>query len=189
MFGPRGTQQEGREEDQRLINLVGESLRLLGNTFVALSDLRCNLACAPPRHLHVVRPMSHYTTPMVLQQAAIPIQVGHGEPEGEEGYWWDDPGQLSGLKEFRRGADLGNMGCRGMEEALGVERWVLQVRLWCFSHFCPISPCPPDQRGDHCDHDGEWDSAPPNSQRGGTSPWSWAGLIPCSLFYHRRVFN
>lgn len=70
--------QEGREEDQRLINLVGESLRLLGNTFVALSDLRCNLACAPPRHLHVVRPMSHYTTPMVLQQAAIPIQINVG---------------------------------------------------------------------------------------------------------------
>ncbi|XP_066215822.1 large proline-rich protein BAG6 isoform X13 [Saccopteryx leptura] len=70
--------QEGREEDQRLINLVGESLRLLGNTFVALSDLRCNLACAPPRHLHVVRPMSHYTAPMVLQQAAIPIQINVG---------------------------------------------------------------------------------------------------------------
>ncbi|KAM7136821.1 large proline-rich protein BAG6 isoform 15-T19 [Molossus nigricans] len=70
--------QEGREEDQRLINLVGESLRLLGNTFVALSDLRCNLACAPPRHLHVVRPVSHYTTPMVLQQAAIPIQINVG---------------------------------------------------------------------------------------------------------------
>ncbi|XP_012928307.1 large proline-rich protein BAG6 isoform X7 [Heterocephalus glaber] len=69
---------EGREEDQRLINLVGESLRLLGNTFVALSDLRCNLGCAPPRHLHVVRPMSHYTTPMVLQQAAIPIQINVG---------------------------------------------------------------------------------------------------------------
>ncbi|KAM6183244.1 large proline-rich protein BAG6 isoform 7-T9 [Erethizon dorsatum] len=69
---------EGHEEDQRLINLVGESLRLLGNTFVALSDLRCNLACAPPRHLHVVRPMSHYTTPMVLQQAAIPIQINVG---------------------------------------------------------------------------------------------------------------
>lgn len=79
---PWGAQQEGREEDQRLINLVGESLRLLGNTFVALSDLRCNLACAPPRHLHVVRPMSHYTTPMVLQQAAIPIQVGRGSLEG-----------------------------------------------------------------------------------------------------------
>ncbi|XP_051852166.1 large proline-rich protein BAG6 isoform X1 [Antechinus flavipes] len=69
---------EGREEDQRVINLVGESLRLLGNTFVALSDLRCNLACAPPRHLHVVRPMSHYTAPMVLQQAAIPIQINVG---------------------------------------------------------------------------------------------------------------
>lgn len=68
-------QTEGREEDQRVINLVGESLRLLGNIFVALSDLRCNLACNTPRHLHVVRPMAHYTAPMVLQQAAIPIQV------------------------------------------------------------------------------------------------------------------
>uniref|UniRef100_A0A2R8M7G4 Large proline-rich protein BAG6 n=1 Tax=Callithrix jacchus TaxID=9483 RepID=A0A2R8M7G4_CALJA len=69
---------EGREEDQRLINLVGESLRLLGNTFVALSDLRCNLASVPPRHLHVVHPMSHYTTSMVLQQAAIPIEINMG---------------------------------------------------------------------------------------------------------------
>lgn len=87
MFG-LGLQQEGREEDQRLINLVGESLRLLGNTFVALSDLRCNLACAPPRHLHVVRPMSHYTTPMVLQQAAIPIQVGRGRGAPAWGRGW-----------------------------------------------------------------------------------------------------
>lgn len=73
---------------------MGESLRLLGNTFVALSDLRCNLACAPPRHLHVVRPMSHYTTPMVLQQAAIPIQVGWASlARGRmEGHWWNDPG-------------------------------------------------------------------------------------------------
>ncbi|XP_059570299.1 large proline-rich protein BAG6 isoform X2 [Alligator mississippiensis] len=69
---------EGREEDQRVINLVGESLRLLGNIFVALSDLRCNLACNTPRHLHVVRPMAHYTAPMVLQQAAIPIQINVG---------------------------------------------------------------------------------------------------------------
>ncbi|XP_038624568.1 LOW QUALITY PROTEIN: large proline-rich protein BAG6 [Tachyglossus aculeatus] len=69
---------EGREEDQRVINLVGESLRLLGNTFVALSDLRCNLSATAPRHLHVVRPMSHYTAPMVLQQAAIPIQINVG---------------------------------------------------------------------------------------------------------------
>ncbi|XP_054831413.1 large proline-rich protein BAG6 isoform X2 [Eublepharis macularius] len=69
---------EGREEDQRILNLVGESLRLLGNTFVALSDLRCNLACNAPRHLYVVRPMSHYTAPMVLQQAAIPIQINVG---------------------------------------------------------------------------------------------------------------
>ncbi|XP_069098081.1 large proline-rich protein BAG6 [Pleurodeles waltl] len=87
---------EGRDEDQRTINLVGECLRLLGNTFVALSDLRCNLSASTPRHLHVVRPMSHYAAPMVLQQAAIPIQIntvtmtGNGArtsqpvPEGQE---------------------------------------------------------------------------------------------------------
>uniref|UniRef100_A0A8C7RF69 Large proline-rich protein BAG6 n=1 Tax=Oncorhynchus mykiss TaxID=8022 RepID=A0A8C7RF69_ONCMY len=56
-----------REEDQHVLNLVGESLRLLGNTLVALSDLRCNLATPPPRHLHVVRPMSHYGSPVLLQ--------------------------------------------------------------------------------------------------------------------------
>uniref|UniRef100_A0A9J7Z3W7 Large proline-rich protein BAG6 n=1 Tax=Cyprinus carpio carpio TaxID=630221 RepID=A0A9J7Z3W7_CYPCA len=55
------------EEDQRTLNLIGESLHLLGNTLVALSDLRCNLSAQPPRHLHVVRPMSHYTSPVVLQ--------------------------------------------------------------------------------------------------------------------------
>uniref|UniRef100_H3A2A1 BCL2-associated athanogene 6 n=1 Tax=Latimeria chalumnae TaxID=7897 RepID=H3A2A1_LATCH len=69
---------EGRDEDQRIINLVGEALRLLGNTFVGLSDLRCNLSSATPRHLYVVRPMSHYTSPMVLQQAPIPIQINVG---------------------------------------------------------------------------------------------------------------
>lgn len=50
-----------REEDQRTLNGLGESLRLLGNTLIALSDVRCNLAARPPRHLHVVRPGSHYT--------------------------------------------------------------------------------------------------------------------------------
>ncbi|XP_078073507.1 large proline-rich protein bag6-like isoform X2 [Mustelus asterias] len=68
---------DGREEDQRIINLVGEALRFLGNTFVALSDLRCNLAANTPRHLHVVRPMSHYASPVVLQQA-VPIQINVG---------------------------------------------------------------------------------------------------------------
>ncbi|CAH2314403.1 large proline-rich bag6-B isoform X1 [Pelobates cultripes] len=69
---------EDREQSQRVINLVGESLRLLGNALVALSDLRCNLSSVSPRHLHVVRPMSHYTGPMLLQQAAIPIQINVG---------------------------------------------------------------------------------------------------------------
>lgn len=99
-----------------MINLVGESLRLLGNTFVALSDLRCNLACAPPRHLHVVRPMSHYTTPMVLQQAAIPIQVGRGVGGaglGEKGRLRNDPGWKL-WKVTKDGGDLRNASWRAL---------------------------------------------------------------------------
>ncbi|XP_029927738.1 large proline-rich protein BAG6 isoform X2 [Myripristis murdjan] len=70
-----------REEDQRILNLVGESLRLLGNALVALSDLRCNLLSPPPRHLHVVRPMSHYTSPVTLPGAVhhhIPLHMNLG---------------------------------------------------------------------------------------------------------------
>ncbi|XP_052440852.1 large proline-rich protein BAG6 isoform X1 [Carassius gibelio] len=69
-----------REEDQHTLNLIGESLHLLGNTLVALSDLRCNLSSQPPRHLHVVRPMSHYTSPVVLQSGPphIPIPMNLG---------------------------------------------------------------------------------------------------------------
>ncbi|XP_041933610.1 large proline-rich protein BAG6 isoform X1 [Alosa sapidissima] len=64
-----------REEDQRTLNLVGESLRLLGNTLVNLSDLRCNLSAQPPRHLHVVRPISHYTSPVLLQGGVPHIPI------------------------------------------------------------------------------------------------------------------
>ncbi|XP_060760698.1 large proline-rich protein BAG6 isoform X2 [Neoarius graeffei] len=64
-----------RDEDQRTLNVVGESLRLLGNTLVALSDLRCNLAAQPPRHLHVVRPITHYTSPVLLQSGLPPIPI------------------------------------------------------------------------------------------------------------------
>ncbi|KAM8767554.1 large proline-rich protein BAG6-like [Acanthopagrus schlegelii] len=69
-----------REEDQRILNLVGDALRLLGNTLVVLSDLRCNLATSPPRHLYVVRPMAHYTHPVLLQSGLphmpIPLNLG-----------------------------------------------------------------------------------------------------------------
>ncbi|XP_036395111.1 large proline-rich protein BAG6 isoform X2 [Megalops cyprinoides] len=69
-----------REEDQQTLNLVGEALRLLGNALVALSDLRCNLLAPPPRHLHVIRPMSHYTSPVLLpggmHHIPIPINLG-----------------------------------------------------------------------------------------------------------------
>lgn len=70
-------QTQEREEDQHVLNLVGEALRLLGNALVALSDLRCNLSSVPPRHLHVIRPMSHYTS-SVLPPGGVhhmPIQV------------------------------------------------------------------------------------------------------------------
>ncbi|XP_028280014.1 large proline-rich protein BAG6 [Parambassis ranga] len=69
-----------REEDQRILNLVGDALRLLGNTLVVLGDLRCNLATSPPRHLYVVRPMAHYNHPVLLQTGLphmpIPINLG-----------------------------------------------------------------------------------------------------------------
>ncbi|KAM7383670.1 hypothetical protein PAMA_011164 [Pampus argenteus] len=69
-----------REEDQRILNLVGDALRLLGNTLVVLGDLRCNLATSPPRHLYAVRPVAHYTHPVLLQAGLphmpIPINLG-----------------------------------------------------------------------------------------------------------------
>ncbi|XP_008279591.1 large proline-rich protein BAG6-like [Stegastes partitus] len=69
-----------REEDQRVLNLVGDAVRLLGNTLVVLGDLRCNLATPPPRHLYVVRPVAHYTHPVLLQAGLqhmpIPINLG-----------------------------------------------------------------------------------------------------------------
>ncbi|KAM9838819.1 large proline-rich protein BAG6 isoform 2-T3 [Aulostomus maculatus] len=69
-----------REEDQRTLNLVGDALRLLGNTLVVLGDLRCNLATSPPRHLYVVRPMTQYTHPVLLQAGLphmpLPINLG-----------------------------------------------------------------------------------------------------------------
>lgn len=67
-----------REEDQRTLILTWEALRLLGNAIVALSDLRLNLLSPVPRHLHVVRPFSHYATPVTLPGAVhhhIPVQV------------------------------------------------------------------------------------------------------------------
>uniref|UniRef100_A0A4W5N8D9 BCL2-associated athanogene 6 n=1 Tax=Hucho hucho TaxID=62062 RepID=A0A4W5N8D9_9TELE len=70
-----------REEDQRILNLVGEALRLLGNAQVALSDLRCNLLSPTPRHLHVIRPMSHYTSPVSMPGAVhhhIPLHMNLG---------------------------------------------------------------------------------------------------------------
>lgn len=67
-----------REEDQRVLVLTFEALRLLGNAIVALSDLRLNLLGPVPRHLHVLRPFSHYAVPVTLPGAVhhhIPVQV------------------------------------------------------------------------------------------------------------------
>uniref|UniRef100_A0A4W6BQM8 BCL2-associated athanogene 6 n=1 Tax=Lates calcarifer TaxID=8187 RepID=A0A4W6BQM8_LATCA len=70
-----------REEDQRTLIQTMECLRLLGNALVALSDLRLNLMSPVPRHLHVVRPFSHYATPVNLPGAVhhhIPVQMNLG---------------------------------------------------------------------------------------------------------------
>ncbi|XP_037329256.1 large proline-rich protein BAG6 isoform X1 [Pungitius pungitius] len=63
-----------REEDQHLLNLVGDALRLLGNGLVMLGDLRCNLATSPPRPLYVARPMA--LLPPGLPHMAVPINFG-----------------------------------------------------------------------------------------------------------------
>uniref|UniRef100_A0A8C4ELC9 BCL2-associated athanogene 6 n=1 Tax=Dicentrarchus labrax TaxID=13489 RepID=A0A8C4ELC9_DICLA len=70
-----------REEDQRTLVLTWECLRLLGNALVALSDLRLNLMSPVPRHLHVFRPFTHYSTPVTLPGAVhhhIPVQMNLG---------------------------------------------------------------------------------------------------------------
>ncbi|KAI3361319.1 hypothetical protein L3Q82_013492, partial [Scortum barcoo] len=70
-----------REDDQRTLILTWECLRLLGNALVALSDLRLNLMSPVPRHLHVVRPFSHYGSPVTLPGAVhhhIPVQMNLG---------------------------------------------------------------------------------------------------------------
>ncbi|XP_033831005.1 large proline-rich protein BAG6 [Periophthalmus magnuspinnatus] len=73
---------EEREEDQRVLNLVGDALRVLGNSLVVLGDLRCNLCSPPPRLLHVLRPMAHLAQahPVLLQAGLphmpIPINLG-----------------------------------------------------------------------------------------------------------------
>ncbi|XP_068610999.1 large proline-rich protein BAG6 [Brachionichthys hirsutus] len=70
-----------RDEDQRTLVLTWECLRFLGNALVALSDLRINLMSPVPRHLHVVRPFSHYSTPVTLPGTMhhhIPVQMNLG---------------------------------------------------------------------------------------------------------------
>ncbi|TRY66665.1 hypothetical protein DNTS_007999 [Danionella cerebrum] len=67
-----------REEDQRTLNLIGESLHLLGSTLVALSDLRCNLSAQPPRHLHVVRQLSSSSVMLHSRLPHIPITMNLG---------------------------------------------------------------------------------------------------------------
>ncbi|XP_058678482.1 LOW QUALITY PROTEIN: large proline-rich protein BAG6 [Ammospiza caudacuta] len=73
-----GHDAEAREEAQRVLTLVGEGQRLLGNALVALAELRCNLGGVPPRPLQLARPLPHYGPPMLVQQATIPIQINVG---------------------------------------------------------------------------------------------------------------
>ncbi|KAM9777054.1 large proline-rich protein BAG6 isoform 5-T5 [Syngnathus typhle] len=75
-----------RDEDQRLLNMAGDALRLLGNALIVLGELRCNLASPPPRHLYVLR----HSHPVLVRSALpphvpIPVNVGtaNGGPAGE----------------------------------------------------------------------------------------------------------
>ncbi|KAI3358379.1 hypothetical protein L3Q82_014694, partial [Scortum barcoo] len=121
-----------REEDQRILNLVGDALRLLGNTLVVLGDLRCNLTTSPPRHLYVIRPMAHYTHPVLLQAGLphmpIPINLGttvtvtsngrqaaEGQPQPSEGTGRSDQqamGQTPPLQSNRTTHQQGQGGPR-----------------------------------------------------------------------------
>ncbi|KAM9434756.1 large proline-rich protein BAG6 isoform 2-T2 [Clarias gariepinus] len=116
-----------RDEDQRTLNVVGESLRLLGNTLVALSDLRCNLAAQPPRHLHVVRPITHYTSPVLLQSGLshipIPMNIGttvtmtsNGRQTGEG---QPQPSQPSGQAEEQAQAPAPSSHPNGASQGTG----------------------------------------------------------------------
>ncbi|XP_077576155.1 large proline-rich protein BAG6 isoform X2 [Stigmatopora nigra] len=70
-----------REDDQQTLVLTWECMRLLGNALVALSDLRLNLLSPAPRHLHVVRPISHYSLPVTVPGAVhhhVPVQLNVG---------------------------------------------------------------------------------------------------------------
>ncbi|KAM9309453.1 large proline-rich protein BAG6 [Pholidichthys leucotaenia] len=68
-----------REEDQRILEMTGDCLRFLGNAVVALSDLRINLMNPAPRHLHVARPFSHYSSPVPgPMHHHIPVQMNLG---------------------------------------------------------------------------------------------------------------
>ncbi|XP_037119486.1 large proline-rich protein BAG6 isoform X3 [Syngnathus acus] len=78
-----------RDEDQRVLNMAGDALRLLGNALIVLGDLRCNLASPPPRHLYVLRPVTQHSHPVLvrsgLPHVPIPVNVGtaNGGPAGE----------------------------------------------------------------------------------------------------------
>ncbi|XP_061822769.1 large proline-rich protein BAG6 isoform X1 [Nerophis lumbriciformis] len=69
-----------RETNQRVLNMAGDAVRLLGNTLIVLGDLRCNLATPPPRQLYVAQPMAQYTQPVLVQSSLthIPISLNIG---------------------------------------------------------------------------------------------------------------
>ncbi|XP_061764320.1 large proline-rich protein BAG6 isoform X2 [Nerophis ophidion] len=77
---PSDFQMQERETNQRVLNMAGDAVRLLGNTLIVLGDLRCNLATPPPRQLYVAQPMAQYTQPVLVQSSLphIPISLNIG---------------------------------------------------------------------------------------------------------------
>uniref|UniRef100_A0A8C4R4X2 BCL2-associated athanogene 6 n=1 Tax=Eptatretus burgeri TaxID=7764 RepID=A0A8C4R4X2_EPTBU len=66
---------EGREGDQRTLNLVADAFSILGRIFVNLSRLRCNLDSSAPRTLFVP-PGSVEQSPALVLPPGLLMQVG-----------------------------------------------------------------------------------------------------------------
>ncbi|XP_034748907.1 large proline-rich protein BAG6 isoform X2 [Etheostoma cragini] len=103
-----------REEDQRILNLVADALRILGNSLVVLGELHCNLSTSPPRHLSVTRLMTRYTQPILLQTALphmpIPINLGSTVTMTSNGRQAADGHELSDQQATRHAPPLQSHG-------------------------------------------------------------------------------
>uniref|UniRef100_UPI00358F1F17 large proline-rich protein BAG6 isoform X2 n=1 Tax=Myxine glutinosa TaxID=7769 RepID=UPI00358F1F17 len=126
---------EGREGDQRTLNLVADAFSILGRIFVNLSRLRCNLDSSAPRALFVP-PGSLEQSPALVLPPGLLMQVGGalsgaaaagGRPtEGQAGgpATQSTPGSSA---ETGEGPQAATDGSAGQGQASGPPRFV-QIR-------------------------------------------------------------